>query len=177
MKKYLLLFFCVISSHVLAAGMWSNTEDGFGANFPVAPTRVGAATTQGAGYAYQSSQSFDNGGALFAITVVPVSSEIFKNKSKDFLEASNAAFVQSMGQKLSQAKVKWLKFGGNKKRLNYEFDFLYNGVSLKGVGFWIMDKNRAIRVSVAYTNTLTSQQARETISFLDSFFILSNRNK
>jgi len=181
MKSYLLpflcvfLFFCVISSYVVAQGLWINAVDGFGANFPTTPTRVEAASSQGSGYAYQSIQRFDNGGALFAITVTSAPSKFAKNRSKEFLEASNVTFIKMMGQKLSQAKVKWLTSKAGRNQLSYECDFFYDGVLFEGLGFWIMDRNRAIRVSVAYTNTLTSQQVSEVISFLDSFMILSNR--
>ncbi len=181
MKSYLLLFFCgllficVISSHVVAQGLWTNAEGGFGANFPTAPTRIEGATSQVSGYGYQSIQSIDDGGALFAISAVPVSSKIGKSNSKVFLEASHATFIKMMGKKPGQSKVKWLTFGDGRNRLSYEYDFFEDDISFKGLGFWIMDKNRAIRVSVAYTNTLlTSQPIREAVSFLDSFMILSN---
>lgn len=163
----------VQNTQVVANGQWTNVEDGFGANFPTTPTKVQAATAQGSGYAFQSVQSFDNGGALYAITVSPAPSKIPKNQSKEFLEASNAVFIKMMGQKLSQAKVEWLIFGDGRNKLNYECEFFYDGILFKGLGFWIMDRNRAIRVSVAYTNTLTKQQVREVVPFLDSFMTLS----
>ncbi len=171
------LFFAVLSFQVLAAGLWSNSADGFGAKFPQTPERVGAATSTGSGYAYQSSKSFSNGGALYAITVVPIPPNIAKEKPTEFLEASNAAFVKSMGQNPSSAKVKWARFVDDRKRLNYEFEFVYSGVPFKGYGFWIIDKNRAIRVSVSYTKSLSRNEVRETISFLDSFVILTKHKK
>ena len=164
----------VQDTQVLANTMWINEEEGFGAIFPNTPTKTDAATSQAAGYAYQYIQNFDSGVALLAITISSVSSKIAKNKTKEFLEASHSIFIEMLGMKPSQNKVKWLTFGDGRNQLKYECDFIYDGVLFNGVGFWIMDGNRAIRVSVAYTTTLTSQQAREVISFLDSFTIFSN---
>jgi hypothetical protein len=174
--NFLISMCCIlVSFQVLSRGLWNNSDEGFAANFPTAPTRVNAASSQVTGYAYQSAQNFDNGGVLYAITVVPITLKIAKEKSTEFLVESNATFVKSMGQSPSEAKVKWAKFGDDRKRLNYEFDFNYSGVPLKAYGFWIIDRDRAIRVSVSYTKSLASNEIREAISFLDSFFIVSKK--
>jgi len=171
------LFFSVISFQVLAADIWSNLAEGFGAKFPQIPEKISAVTSTGSGYAYQSSKKISNGGALYAITVAPILPNIPKVNVTEFLETSNDAFVISMGQNPSNAKVKWVKFGDNRKRLNYEFDFVYGEVPFKSYGFWIVDRNRAIRVSVSYTKNLSRNKVRETISFLDSFMFLNKHKR
>ena len=55
--------------------------------------------------------------------------------------------------------------------------FSFNGLPLKGVGFWIIDDNRTIRVSVAYEKSLPNHDARTVTSFLDSFRLLDAPEK
>ena len=157
-----------------ASGLWSNTSEGFGAIFPETPEKVSAATSQGAGYAYQSTKSFANGGALYAITIVPIPSAIKQSSFNSFLEMSNDAFVKSMGQDPKRAKANWYSFGDGRKRLDYDFRFTCNGIPFRGRGFWIIDRGRAIRVSVSYTESLTSKEAGEVLRFPESFVILTN---
>jgi len=154
-------------------GFWINAEDGFGADFPNPPTRIEAAMSLVSGYAYQSTKSFDKGGALFAITVASLPFNITKEMQTEFIEASNAGFIEFMGQNPSIAKVEWENFGNNRKRLRYAFDLFHDGIPLKGLGFWIMDTDRLIRVSVVYQQSLSKNKAREVISFLDSFVLLT----
>ncbi|OYY73560.1 MAG: hypothetical protein B7Y40_08930 [Gammaproteobacteria bacterium 28-57-27] len=175
MKRLILLLgslLFAISNISAASGLWVSVEDGFGANFPDKPTKIGAPTSKHAGYAYQLSQKFNNGGALLAITVVPLEAEITKYRAGEFLEASNAKFIESMGGQVNQAKTEWENFGDGRRKLSYEFWFKYNEVPLKGLGFWVMDKGAVIRVSVAYSKSLTKDQALVVESFLKSFVIL-----
>ncbi len=171
----MLLFVCMFSSTAASSGLWVSAEDGFGANFPADPTRVDAATAQGTGYVYQYVQSFDNGAAIFAITVVPSLSEAEKKYQKVTLETIHSEALRLIGVPPDQNKFEWVLFGDGKNRLNYEFDCMYDGSLFKGLGFWIIDGNRAIRVSIAYTGTLSNQQIRKASSFLDTFAIFSRK--
>lgn len=158
-------------SSLLAEELWSNLSEGFAAKFPLPPEKINVPTQMGVGYAYQSFSKFPDGGALYSITVIPVDPNILKTKSVEFIETSNIGFIKSMGQDFRKAKTKWTKFGNDRIRLNYEFDFIYSNVPFKGHGFWIPDKNRIIRVSVSYTKNLSTIEQLQAISFLDSFLI------
>ena len=120
MRFLLTIFISAIAFQANATDFWTNTEDGFGADFPNPPVKFEAQS----GYAYQATMKFDNGVALLAITVVPVSSEITHGRHKEYLEGANAGFIKSMEGNPSHAKVEWVKYGENRKRLNYAFDFL-----------------------------------------------------
>lgn len=169
------LLVAVISFQASASGLWVHPVDGFGANFPEPPTKREAATYQESGYAYQGSKIFENGGALFSITVVTLPPQISRAKINRFLEELNSRFIESMGQMPKKAKVKWAKFGDGRDRLSYEFDFELDGIPGQGRGFWIADKNRVIRVSVSYTKGLNDHEIREALSFLDSFVLVTHR--
>lgn len=170
-----LLLLTVISFQASASGLWVHPSDGFGANFPEPPTKREAAAYQESGYAYQGSKVFENGGALYSITVVTLPPKISRANINRFLEELNSGFIETMGQTSRKAKVKWAKFGDGRNRLSYEFDFEHDGIPVRGHGFWVADKNRVIRVSVSYTKSLNDHEVREALSFLDSFVLLTHR--
>lgn len=176
MRTYLLygLLFYIVPMFVSADEFWSDKTEGFGAMFPVTPEKVGASTSQTTGHAYQSAKGFQNGGALYAITVVSVPSNIKADGFQAFLEGSHNAFVQSMGGDSDKDSVEWLSFGAGRERLAYNFDFIYSGIPFTGQGFWIMDKGRAIRVSVSYMQSLTSEETEKVLLFPESFVILTD---
>lgn len=163
----------IVPLYISAGELWSSTIEGFGAMFPNNPEKVGAATSRGPGHAYQSAERFRNGGALYAITVVPVPSSIKPASFDAFLEGSHDAFVKSMGGDPGLDTVSWSTFGDERERLDYSFDFTYSGIPFTGRGFWIMDRGRAIRVSVSYTQSLTPKEIDEALRFPDSFVILT----
>ena len=164
------------SANSQASGLWVSEKDGFGANFPSAPRKISVATSQSSGYAYQSAQEFTNGLVLYAISVVPMPSDTTKEMQKTFLENSNAGFVKTMGQSPEAAITTWTKFGDGRDQLNYEFEYDVQGVPLmKTNGFWLMDNNRTIRVSISYTKGLSPHDRNTATSFLDSFIILTKR--
>lgn len=163
-----------IKKSASASGFWSNASEGFGAIFPKKPKKVSAATSQVAAYAYQSEKNFSNGGALYGITIVPLPS--VRNESTfntfSFLEMSNEGFVKSIGGDPRRAEAKRKRFRDGRKRLDYDLRFRYEGIPCRGRGFWIIDRGRVIRVSVSYTESLTSEEAVEVLGFLESFVIL-----
>lgn len=167
--------FLIISCESVAASVWNNTYDGFGASFPDEPVRTGTVMSHGRGYSYQSSKRFSKGAALYAITVVEVSPAIARTKPIEFLKAVHAEFVRTMGSELGNSITKQSRFGDGRKRLNYEIDFVHSGALLKGYGFWIIDNNRAIRVSVVYSKSIGMHEAQEVVSFLDTFVLLGNQ--
>lgn len=161
----------------LASRLWSSTSEGFGATFPETPKKVSVTNSQMTGYAYQSAKKFTNGGALYSITVLPIPSDIDKSSFNSLLEMSNDAFMKSMGQDPKKAKINWNSFGDCRKRLEYDFRFIYDEMPFRGHGFWIIDGNRAIRVSVSYTERLTSKEEDEVLHFPESFCILAKEQE
>lgn len=176
MIRVLAILFLVASVSASASEQWVNASEGFGANFPTTPERISVASSQSSGYAYQSVKNFSNGGALFAITISPIHFDQTKSDQMRFLEELNDGFIRIMGQNPNRAKTKWSSFGDGRNILNYEFEFTDSGAPFKGCGFWIFDNRRAIRVSVAYTKSLTSKEIREVLLFLPSFVMVSGQH-
>ncbi|WP_410474402.1 hypothetical protein [Guyparkeria sp. TX1] len=156
-----------------ASGLWSSESGRYAAMFPSPPKRVGAATGVVEGYSYQSAKRFNNGGALYAITIIPLPEGINDANSKMFVEKSNDAFVQAMGQNPGDAKASWRGFGDSRERLDYDFRFLFSGVPFKGRGFWLVDRENYIRVSVSFSESLSSKNKDRVLSFLDSFVLVT----
>jgi hypothetical protein len=121
---------------------------------------------------HQGHERFENGASLYAVTIVTMERNKLKNGTDVFLEATNASFIESMGVSPKKAKINWNKFGDGRNRLNYDFIFNHSGAKLRGKGYWIYDKNRAIRVSVAYMTTLSKKEIEHVISFLDTFVLI-----
>lgn len=174
MIRSLAILFLGVSVSALASEQWFNASEGFGARFPNAPERVSAASSQSAGYAYQSIKNFNNGGALFAITISPIQFDLTRGDPMRFLEALNNEYIKLMGQNPNRAKTKWSSFGDGRKYLSYEFEFTDSGAPFRGSGFWVFDNGRAIRVSVAYTESITPKEVREVLQFLPSFVMITN---
>jgi len=169
----IVLTFILMPIQTLALGLWTNFDDGFGANFPNAPERISAAATGGAGYAYQSIGEYNGGSALFAITILPINSDVARDTQEELLNEFNIGFFKSMGKKASEESIKWSKFGDGRTQLNYESDFPYQKHIFASRGFWVIDNHRAIRVSVGYIKgSLASDDVNEVVSFLDSFVLL-----
>jgi len=152
---------------------WKNSENGFRADFPTPPKRKSASSTLGTSYAYQSTKKFSAGGALYAITVTPLPSEIKKDDHSNFLVASNTEFAKNMRQTSSGAKAKWGKCANGLNCLIYRFDYSYSKSPFTAFGFWIINKNRIIRVSVSFSKYLSKEEVREVASFVDSFALLA----
>ncbi len=174
MIRALAILFLVSSVPALASELWFNASEGFGAIFPNAPEKNSVSSSQATSYAYQSVRNFNNGGALFAITISPIQFDPKKGDPMRFLEALNNEFIKLMGQNPNRAKTKWSSFGDGRKCLNYEFEFTYSGAPFKGRGFWVFDRGRAIRVSVAYTASLTPKETGEVLQFLPSYVMHTN---
>jgi len=173
-RFFLLFLFSALSFQAAATGIWVSQNDKFGANFPETPIRLDAATKDTTGYAYQSYKIFENGGALYSITVVTIPPEITSNKINKHLQDLNAEFIKTMGQRPASAKVTMGKFGDGRSRLDYEFDFQHDGIPFKAHGYWLNDKKRIIRVSVAYTKNLKTRDAQIVLLFLDSFVLIAD---
>lgn len=170
----ILFLVALVSASASASEQWVNVSEGFGANFPTTPERTSVASSQSSNYAYQSVKNFSNGGALFVISISPIHFDQTKSDPMRFLEALNNEFIKLMGQNPNRAKTKWSSFGDGRKILNYEFEFTDSGAPFKGRGFWIFDNRRIIRVSVAYTESLTPKEIREVLQFLPSFVMVSD---
>jgi len=174
-RFYIIALLCAgmaISQYAFSTNLWTNSKNRIGAMFPSSPEMHEAVTSGGTGIAYQSNKRFNEGASLFAITIVPMDKNKLKNGTDVFLKAANSSFIESMGSDPKKATINWTKFGDGRSKLNYDFIFDYSGFKLKGKGYWIYDKNRAIRVSVAYMTTLKSVDIKETVAFLDTFILV-----
>jgi hypothetical protein len=156
-----------------ASRLWSNKTEGFAAAFPDTPEKVEAVTGQAAAHAYQCTKSFTNGGALYAITVFQIPSTIKENSLNSFLEMSHDAYLKSMAQDPKKAKVSWSSFGDGRKRLDYDCEYAIKSIPFKERGFYIIDRGRSIKVSISYTESLTSKEANEAVIFLQTFVLIN----
>jgi len=174
-ERFILIFIIAfqLSAKAQAAEVWVSRTDGFGANFPSAPQKVGAESSTVSAYAYQSAKEFSSGIVLYSIAVTPLTSDVKPEDEKTYLAQLNSDFVKTMGQDPRVMHARWSKFGTKINRLNYEFDYDLQGVPLmKTYGYWLVDRGRVLRVSVSYTKTLSDKDRRTTLEFLDSFALI-----
>lgn len=154
--------------------IWTNTTDGVAAAFPSPPNRVGATAQSTAAYAYQAAFQFDDGGALASIQISPTEYEFRDAAERAFLSGAHDSFVRTLGAQPSDASTSWDTYGDGRLMLRYAVRFAYEGTPIIGLGFWMLDGRRAIRVSVAYPESLSPANAKVAEHFLYAFLLLSN---
>ncbi|MEX1138039.1 MAG: hypothetical protein WEF53_01675 [Bacteroidota bacterium] len=163
----------IISSQAIAQQLWLDPNSEFAAKFPTPPEKADASTKDIRAYAYQSTKEYDSGAVFFAITVSNPPTKLTQTNGKSVIEESNRHFIESLGQQYNRAKRKWKTFADGRPRLDYEVAFSYSGVTLHAQGFWIHHRDRIIRVSVTYMTSVTDQQRRRSLQFLDSFVLMT----
>jgi hypothetical protein len=156
--------------------MWFSAEDKFGARFPSTPDRLDASSPLGHGYAYQSVTTTATGGTLFAITVMPpqpvmVSPSTQLEKDR-LLRLFVDDFASGLGVSPDQVTIRFKPFGRGQRRLEYSFRFIAEGVEFIAEGYSIISAGRLIRVSVAFTSTLSEEEVRTAHDFLGSFAVV-----
>lgn len=176
-RLFVFLAAILLSVNTQASGVWVSSEGEFGANFPNEPNKIGGETSLISAYAYQSVKEFVGGLVLYSIAVTPITIKVTPEEEKAYLYQVNTGFVKSMGQDPSVTNTKLDKFESGRNRLNYDFGYDVQGVPLmKTYGFWLVDKNRAIRVSISYTKGLSTKDQHAALSFLDSFMLITKEH-
>lgn len=155
--------------------IWASEVEGFGVMFPVEPTRVDAAGLKGSGYSYQSVFTFDEGGATANVTIAPVPFDLDSTSKRTFLLSAHRSFLQSIGAVPDSSRFKWDFLVSGVPVLQYEASFEYQGVPVISKGFWLFDRQRALRVSVAYPRALSAGSAAVADRFPNTFMLLSKR--
>ena len=174
-KRYCIVFIVIIllfSNYGYTQKIWIDDNGEYGARFPNEPKKINATTTAIKAYGYQCIKQYSNGGALFGFIVTISPEKITDANTKIFLEESNASFIKSLGQDPKNGKTKWGKFGDGRPKLTYELSFTNDDIPFRGIGYWIIYKGRAIRVSVSYMNTLSKKDINQAKEFLETFTIL-----
>lgn len=153
--------------------IWTNSTDNIAAAFPSEPRRVDAAAQGATGYAYQAAFQFEDGGALASIQVSPTDNAFQGAGERSFLLGAHESFVRTLGAAPDDAASSWDQYGDGRLMLRYAVRFSYEGTPIIGLGFWMLDGRRALRVSVAYPEALSSTSQEVAEYFLSTFLLLS----
>ncbi len=156
------------------AVMWMNRDAGFGARFPTDPTRIGVAGVESSAYAYQSAFTFEDGGALAGVTVAPLPFNLDAPSQRSFLAQSHKGFLQSLGANVETPEIEWALFGNGAPTLLYQAQFTHDGLVFLGKGFWIVDRERAVRVAVTYPRDISPRSAAIAEYFLNTFVLIGD---
>jgi hypothetical protein len=151
--------------------LWVDSEAKIGALFPSDPEITNASTDIASGYSYSCVKSFDEGFALYGITLVPIQSNT-EVDDKKLIAESNNSYIYSMGVEYDNANVKWDELNNGQQKLKFSFVYDYQNINLNANGFWIIHNNYIIRVYVTYSDNLKENQIQEILSFLSSFVIV-----
>lgn len=152
--------------------VWVSSQDGIAAAFPEQPTRVGAASQDATGFAYQAAFQFEDGGALASIFIVPTAAQFTGASERAFLNGAHEGFLQALGASQADATTEWDRFADGRTILRYTVRFQYQGSALRGQGFWLLDGQRALRISVAYPVSLSAASIAAAEYFPSTFLLL-----
>lgn len=152
--------------------LWLNAEDGIAAYFPTPPERVNVATQDEAGHAWISTVRSGEGGVLYQITVVPISTSVAPVQQRAFLESKARTFAQMVGKDPKTQSFTWATFGDGRKNLVFAFPYEAEGRRVRTEGFWLIDKKRVIKVSITYTVELPTAKVDNARMFLKGFSVL-----
>lgn len=152
--------------------VWVSSQDGIAAAFPEQPTRVGAASQDATGFAYQAAFQFEDGGALASVFIVPTASRFTGASARAFLNGAHEGFLQALGASPADASTEWDRFADGRTILRYTVRFQYQGSALSGRGFWLLDGQRALRISVAYPLSLSAASIAAAEHFPSTFMLL-----
>lgn len=90
------------------------------------------------------------------------------------MEDAHVAFLQTIGASAENSVTRWTTFGNGAPSLQYEVEFAFNAVPIVGRGFWIVDRGRGIKVSVAYPQALSPESAAVASYFPATFGLFSH---
>lgn len=151
--------------------LWRSEVDGFAAQFPATPSRVGAEAVGGGGRGYVS--PFERISAASGVMVVPLEFTLDSASKRRFSVASHRSFLQSLAIPDDSTRLSWAPFGSGREVLEYENRFVHEGVAVIGRGFWLVDGRRIFRVYVTYPRELAESDAADVTQFLRTFVLLS----
>ncbi len=167
----LIIIFIASSANALS-GIWQNEEEGFGAKFRKTPEKASISIGEFKGYAYQFAQNNEDGAALYSITVTPISIKLKDKETKSFLLNSHQSYLSSLGANSNNPKITWSTFHDDRVMLIYRVYYSVGSRHFTGMGFWIKDKSRIIRVSVSMLEGSSKKFQRRARKFLPSFFLI-----
>jgi len=147
---------------------WTDPNGRYTVAFPSKPVK----REVGGAYAFQVTKTIEGKGVLYALTVTPIAIATGSYEERRFLENANAAFLQSLGVGLSRAKMFPTELVGGGQKLGYTFTSVLNGVNVFSMGFWIIDGDYTVRVSVLYDASLDDANSAFVNIFLSSFELI-----
>lgn len=157
----------------LAERFWISTEDQVAAIFPVEPERIGSISATSEGHAYQAAYNAEEFSALYAITFAPAN-EVLRSDAERALLAINQFYAFSMNASEIAPYPKWSTFTDGSPMLWFRIRFDEKEMPFDSVGFWIINEDRVIRVSVAYTGGANQEELAQIADFLQGFTTLNN---
>lgn len=157
--------------------IWASEIEGFAARFPSEPTRIDAAALGGSGYAFQSTFTFEDGGAVATVFIAPLSFTLDSASQHRFLANAHRSFLSTIGASVDSSLFRWVTLGKGTPVLQYEATFAYQGVAAVGKGFWLVNGARVYRASVAYPSDLSATSAHVADFFPQTFVLLGSRKE
>lgn len=152
---------------------WLDTDDGIGAYFPELPEKVEVASPDEQGHAWIATEVIDDGGVVYQISVVKIEGSLDESSHSNFLRAKADSFAKSLGVDPSQQALKWTPFGDGRARLNFSMPYVMRERNIRTEGFWIIDKQRVIKVSITYTDDVSQSELERARLFSRGFTLIN----
>ncbi len=152
--------------------LWKSAADRIVAAFPGSPKRVEAGQPGVRVHAYQDYFEFEDDLMAMAQVTITSGSAAAEVAGRNMLRMTHASYASSIGAEARRSRTKEIAFGVGKAALEFEVYFRIDGVPAVSTGFWVLDGDRVVRVSVVYPEALPPQDIAVARHFPKTFGLI-----